>query len=246
MPCKVNHLIVLIYFSKECVMNKFNPLFVVLLVLLVALPASAQVKLGVIGGLNIADAIGKDAVDGSDLDISSRTAFGVGGVLDIGVSKNVAIVLQPMYLQKGAKEKAAEIEGVTGEATYKANLLEVPVSLKVSFGSANTRPYLLAGPRIGFILNAKAESNIPGLKGEVDFDELVESTDLGLTIGGGLNFQLERVSLFIEGQYAFGLTDVFKGGTVEFNGIPAVYDNDDVKTRGIQIMSGITFPLGGK
>lgn len=43
-----------------------------------------------------------------------------------------------------------------------------------------------------------------------------------------------------------GLTDIAKAGTITVNGLEAEFDEANIKTRGIQIMGGILFPLGSK
>lgn len=227
-------------------MNKFNLFLLVLLALFIALPAGAQVKLGVIGGVNIANLNGED-VDGTKIDFSSCTTFGVGGVLDIGLSENVALRFEPMYLQKGAEFNVTD-DPDFGSATFssKAGYLEVPVLLKISFGTSATRPYLMAGPTIGFNLSSKFELSALGFSAEIDADKITKSTDFGLAFGAGVSFPAGTSSIFVEGRYALGLSDIVEAGTLELMGELLEFEDVNIKTRGIQIMGGITFPLGGK
>ncbi len=225
-------------------MNKLN---VVLLALFIALPASAQVKLGVIGGLNIANLNGKD-VDGEKIDFSNRTAFGVGGVLDIGLSKNIALRLEPMYLQKGAEfDVTDDPDFGTATFTSKAKYLEVPALLKIALVTSSTQPYLIAGPTIGFNLSSNLELGAAGIRAEIDAKEITKSTDLGLAFGAGVSFPAGSSSIFVEGRYTLGLSDIAQAGTLKFmDGQLEFFEDTKVKTRGIQIMAGIAFPLGGK
>ncbi len=226
-------------------MNKFNLLLVVLLALFIALPAGAQVKLGVIGGVNIANLKGED-VAGEKIDFSNRTAFGVGGVLDVGLNDNVALRFEPMYLQKGGEFSETDPDLGTATFTFKAGYLEVPVLLKIAFGTSTTRPYLMAGPTIGFNLSSKVNLSALGFSLETDADKLTKSTDFGLAFGAGVSFPAGTSSIFVEGRYALGLSDIAEAGTLEFMGESLPFDDVNVKTKGIQIMGGITFPLGGK
>ncbi len=76
---------------------------------------------------------------------------------------------------------------------------------------------------------------------------IAKSTDFGLGFGAGVSFPAGNNSMFIEGRYALGLTDVAKAGVVEGMGGQLTVDDDvDIKTGGILLMAGITFPLGGK
>ncbi len=226
-------------------MKKINFLLVALLALFIALPANAQVKLGVIGGVNIANLNGED-VGGAKIDFSNRTAFGVGGVLDVGLNENVALSFEPMYLQKGAEFSETDPDLGTATFTSKANYLEVPVLLKIAFGTGSARPYLMAGPTIGFNLSSKFELSVPGFSAEIDADKVTKSTDFGLVGGAGVSFTAGTSSIFVEGRYSLGLSDIVEAGTLEFMGEQLEFENVNVKTRGFQIMGGITFPLGSK
>jgi opacity protein-like surface antigen len=227
-------------------MNKFNLLFVALLALFIALPVGAQVNLGVIGGANIANLNGEDPT-GEKIDFSSRTVFGIGGVLDVRLAENVALRFEPMYLQKGAEfDLTDDPDFGTATFTAKANYLEVPVLLKIAFGTSNTRPYLMAGPTIGFNLSSKFELSALGFSAEIDADKVTKSTDFGLAFGAGVSFPAGTSSIFVEGRYVLGLTDIAEAGTLEFMGEQLEFEDVNVKTRGIQIMGGISFPLGGK
>jgi len=171
---------------------------------------------------------------------SNRTAFGVGGVLDLGLSENVALRFEPMYLQKGAKQEGSD-QGVNFEVELKGATLEVPALIKISLGTSTTRPYLIAGPTIGFVLSAKQSVKATGpgvnIDQEDDIKDLVKSIDFGVAFGAGVSFPAGNNSVFVEGRYALGLNNV--------NDDPDDPDTK-IKTKGIQIMGGITFPLGGQ
>ena len=119
----------------------------VLFTLITVLPANAQVNFGVIGGLNLAN-LSFDP-DPQGVDLSNRTGIGIGGVLSFGVGETLALQLEPMFLQKGAK---ATVQGFTGESEFKASYIEVPAMLKFAFGSGDTKPYVMAGPTVGICL----------------------------------------------------------------------------------------------
>jgi opacity protein-like surface antigen len=179
---------------------------------------------------------------GEKTDFTSHTGLGIGGVLDIRLSENVALRLEPMYLQKGAAFVSDLVDPDFSEVTFKAAYLEAPLFLKITFGASAIRPYVLAGPVIGF--NMSSSLNAPGL--DVETDGIVKSTDFGLGFGAGVSFPAGNNSLFIEGRYALGLADVAKAGAIELMGEQLAVDDVEIKTRGIQLMAGITFPLGGK
>ena len=207
-------------------MKKMSVLVVALFTLITVLPANAQVNLGVIGGLNLASLSFDPDPDGVDL--SNRTGFGIGGVLSFGLGETLALQLNPMFLQKGVKAKATEL-GITLETELKASYIEVPAMLKFAFGSSDTKPYAMVGPTVGFLLSAKQD--------ETDIKDDVKSIDFGLTFGGGVSLPMGNNTVFVEGRYSLGLSDINDDSDP---------NADKVKTKGIQIMAGITFPFGGE
>lgn len=61
--------------------------------------------------------------------------------------------------------------------------------------------------------------------------------DFGLGFGAGVSFPLGTNALFVEGRYALGLSNI--------NDDPEDPDTQ-IKNKGIQVIAGITFPLGGQ
>ena len=194
---------------------------------------SAQTnQIGFIAGINIAN------LEEEDSDFSSLTGFGVGGVLDFALGEKFSLCLEPMYLQKGASEEEDE-----GTVDMKLAYLEIPVLFKLSLGTGSTKPYLMAGPTIGLNLSANMEMSMGGTSVEVDVSDLTETIDYGLAFGGGVSFPLGNNSLFIEARYTLGLADIAKEGEIEIGGMSLTVPDTDVKTKGIQVMAGMIFPL---
>jgi len=205
-------------------MKKMSVLVVALFTLITVLSANAQVNFGVIGGLNLAKLSFDPDLQGVDL--SNRTAFGIGGVLSFGVGETLALQLEPMFLQKGVKASAQGFE-----SEIKASYIEVPAMLKFAFGSGDTKPYVMAGPTVGYLLSAKVKDP----DGEQDIKDDVKNIDFGLAFGGGVSLPMGNNTVFVEGRYSLGLSDLNDDPT----------DDIKIKSKGIQIMAGITFPLGG-
>ncbi len=207
--------------------------FFTLFLLLLAIPAQAQVAIGVIGSVNFATVSGEDS-DGEAIVSDRRTLYGLGGVLDVRLNERWSLRTEPMFLQKGA-------QNVDGDnVSFKGEYLEVPLFLKLSLGSGSARPYLMAGPSVGFRLNSEITVDNAEIADTFDADDVTESVDFGVDFGAGLSLRLSGVSLFVEGRYDLGVTDVFKGGEIAGQ----VSDDADVFTRGLQTMAGITIPLG--
>lgn len=214
-------------------MRKFNLIFVVAFGLLIFLPANAQQhQIGVVGGLNLAK-LSSDDLEGIGFEFSNRTAFGLGGVLDLGLNKNISLRFEPMYLQKGSEFPDNEEPDV--ELKLEASYFEVPVLIKYAFGRSDVRPYLMAGPSLGLLL--KADLVVPGQENEDIKDEL-QNIDLSVGVGAGISFPMGRTSFFVQGRYVLGLTNL---NDSEGEGSDSEFNN-----RGIQFMAGITIPLGGQ
>jgi hypothetical protein len=209
------------------IMNVFLVLFVTLCM---ALPAGAQVHLGVLGGLNLASC-DVDPLEGG-MEISNLTVFGFGGVLDYDLNEFITLHLEPMYLQKGAKG-----DWDIFELESKLAYIEIPVMLKYAFGTSEIKPYVIAGPTIGYLLSGKGKVSGGGYSEEEDIKDETKSLDFGIGFGAGVSVAMSNNSIFLEARYALGLTNI--------NDDPDDPDTD-VKTKGIQIFAGITFPLGGK
>ena len=227
-------------------MKKATITITTLLVLFFSLSANAQHRVGVVGGLNVTKL--EVATPGPETEISSRTVFGLGGVIDLRLHKNISLLMQPMYLQKGAL--VADLNDNI-EFPFKFAFFELPVLLKAEFGSS-IRPYLMAGPTVGYLLSAKVKGKVASITFEGDMKEVTERIDFGLSFGAGLNYPLRTGTIFLQGSYELGLTNMQKGGPFEISAGPVsetiVWDKneDEYKNRGFQIMAGSMFPLGGQ
>ena len=235
---------------------------VVFFALFLVLPVNAQrYHVGVMGGLNFAD-LDSDIFDFAGEfvgDISRITVYGIGGVVDINLYRNIYLHLEPMYLQRGGVLETnlapvipedvpfdISIPGI--DLTFKSSYIEIPVLLKTEFGN-NVRPYLLAGPTIGLLLSSSIEAEVFGIGIKCDMKDVTESVNFGFAFGTGLCVPFGTGSLFLEGRYTIGMIDLFKEGTLEIGGGPIeiqetiVEEDKVVKTNGLQIMLGVTMPL---
>jgi Outer membrane protein beta-barrel domain len=227
-------------------MHKLTYWAAALLMLLFNLPTNAQHRVGVVGGLNFADA--EVEIIRQSADVSSRTLFGLGGVVDLRLSKNFGLHLEPMYLQKGGASKDIQ-PGV--DFRLKSSYVELPIFFKAEFGNT-VRPYLMAGPSVAILLRADLEAELGGIVFKGDAKDATESVDFAAAFGAGVSYPLGRSAIFLEGRYFLGFTNNIKGGTFEVAAGPLVEEltwnkeTDKLKNRGFQIMAGVTYALGGR
>lgn len=180
-------------------------------------------SLGLEGGLNLANV----SITPSQTS-NSRTGLIIGGVLDIGISRNIGVTTGLRFTMKG-------FQITNGGATFtdKLNYLEVPALLKVKFPLTEVKPYLVGGPILGIRVSASEEQSNGTQTADVDASSAYETIDFGLLFGGGLDFNVaNKTDLFIQAGYGFGLSNIWKQTTTV-----------TVKNYGIQITGGVKFKL---
>ena len=206
-------------------MKKLHLLLVVSF--LFAFSTFAQVKIsgGILGGVNLANASVDPPLTGVDL--NNLTGYAFGGILNFEFIGGVGIQVEPMYIQNGVKLSAG-----TMEAKFKVNYIEVPAILTYTFasGAGPVEPYILAGPVFGIRLSA---NYIDENGNEQDLKDQTKSTNFGGTFGAGVKIHLGMNSIFVEGRYTIGFTDINNDPT----------DLTVIKSKGLGFFAGLTFPF---
>jgi hypothetical protein len=167
---------------KKCVFALFA--------MAVAATASAQLpKIGIKGGLNIAN------ISTNSGNVSSRLS-GHGGLL-VHAHLAPAFALQPevIYSSQGTKQS---FEGET--VNWNLDYLNVPIMLQYMFRNGFR---VEAGPQVGLLLSAK----IKDPSGQTDIKQNLKQADFAL--GFGLNY-LSTAGFGIGGRYNLGLSNINK------------------------------------
>ncbi len=193
--------------------------------------ATSQVDLGIIGGINSSSL---QIEPSGDFDVEGRTTFGVGLFLNLQANDFIGLQVTPMFMQKGANAKI-DFDFID-YTEYKADYLEIPILARLNFDAGMLKPYLLAGPSLGFQLNS---SYLDGDGEEVDISDETKNLDLSLVLGGGLEIELESISLFGQLTYNHGLSNIDNSdGILDFT--------DEIYTRSIGFYAGVSVPLGSE
>ena len=212
---------------------------VVLILITTAVHAGPNNSMGIKVGLNIANAAGRDA-DGME----ALTVMQIGGFHVLHINRFLAIQTEFLYSQKGTMMTSEVIEQgipVTVEERYKLNYLEIPLLIKLNMpvGDIMT-PNIYAGPAMGIKLSSKyqisATAYAYGQSASVTLEEDLEEIspfDVGLALGGGLDFHFGSTCFIIDARYTKGLTQI---DTSEAN--------LDSKNSVFSISAGLAFPLG--
>ena len=190
------------------------------------IPLQAQWELGGLIDLNLASFSVKGV--SSSENYSGRVGFGIGFVADRPLTDRISLHAQPMFLSKGGT-----VETSTITLVFKVNYLEIPLMFKYDFPINSTlTPYAMAGPTVGLLTGAKLVAD----DGETqDEKENTNTFDFGLGFGGGVSIPHDKLTFFAETRYVVGLANINKE-----------VDEFTVKNRGLQIILGVTVPVGAK
>ena len=153
-------------------MKKVIGVFMVVVALAMVMPAQAQIKFGVKGGLNLASSLSSTWEDRANAD--NYTGFFIGPMVDVTIPVvGLGVDGALMYSQKGNK---------LGGETFKQQGLEIPINLKYSFGLGSLASiYFAAGP--SFFFNFKSDDDLTlDVKGKLNY----KNSELALNLGAGV------------------------------------------------------------
>jgi len=167
-------------------------LSVALAAILMTGSATAQsVNIGVKGGLNLFN-----LNDDKGPEFDTKAGFNVGLLGHIHMAPQLALQPEVVYSLQGAKYSIANVE-------TKANLgyINVPVMVQYMFDNGFR---LQAGPQVGFLINAKSETN----NVKTDIKDQYNTVDFG--VGAGLGYVHPASGFGVDARYNLGLSDITK------------------------------------
>jgi len=231
-------------FTKNVLKMKYRKnTFAALLFTLLTFPAFAQFSIGVRGGINLGD-FALSNVEGFATNPESRLGGLFGVVTELRVNDNFAVQPELNFIQKGSRQQFSLNDSLFGDIDVRAevilNYLELPILLKAGGNMGMLRVDALAGPALGFALNGKFK-NASTVNGEseseekaIDFDkDELSRTDFSVHLGAMLTLKAgERTSLFVDGRYIIGLTDLNTSN-----------DKGEARNRGGAFSGGVLFTL---
>ena len=170
------------------------------IILLLCVGASAQpATVGISGkGVKIGFGITNINTEYEELDefLDSRVGFSGGGFLTYDFNRQFAIQPEILFVTKGAEKDLLFVS-----AEWAIDYLEIPVLLKFDFvPDGPVHPNLYVGPALDILLSS--EFRVIDLS--YDVTDAMKSTDVGLVIGGGLDYR--RVTFDL--RYTIGLLNV--------------------------------------
>lgn len=164
--------------------------------MMMALPAKAQVGFGLRGGLNLTSVTFSE----SDLSSSNRAGFFVGPTLKFTVPiVGLGFDVSALYDQRNS--------GVEGETIIEKNIF-VPINLRYQFGLGDMASiFLKAGPQFGWNIGGKTYSlkDISTTAGNIKSDFQLKKSNMSINVGVGAML-LSHLELGITYNIALGKT----------------------------------------
>src|SRR5262245_3277974 len=157
--------------------------------------ATPHVSVGGFWSANLATVSSTPAPAATD----ARQWIGGGATVDVPLGGRWSFDVRAMWNRKGAKLT------LVNESLFQdvhADYLSMPLLFKVS-GRGSVRAYAIAGPEISLRLNARVVTTLGTVTVDEDAKDLTRRTDIAANAGAGIERDLGRSRLFVEGLYSF-------------------------------------------
>lgn len=154
-------------------MRKIFTIVVLVTATLVAIPAQAQFKFGLKGGLNITDmSLSSDEL----FETSNRAGFFIGPTVKFTLPiVGLGIDASALYDQREAKVKGAD-------SKLKQQAINIPINLRYDIGLGSLAAiYLAAGPQFGFNIGDKHQTLIEDVA-----DWNLNTSNFSVNVGAGV------------------------------------------------------------
>ncbi|MCO6488451.1 MAG: PorT family protein [Phaeodactylibacter sp.] len=211
-----------------------------LLACLFGFQALAQ-NIGIRAGLNLATALEKDEDETYSDNYNLNPGFHAGVTMNVPLQDALSLETGLFVTKKGVKYED-NFFGANVKATVNLYYLDIPVTLKAttSLGESGARFFGAFGPYFDFGISgtAKVTAEYQGMKetekedikwGNDENNDDIKRTDVGLTIGAGLEIESVQVGI----AYALGLS----------NNSPYTDFGTVSKNRVLQLFVGYWFPV---
>jgi hypothetical protein len=206
------------------VLSLITPLFFLI--------SEAQIRIGILTGLNLGSITTPDEfLSLPNIKLYNLNGFTIGFIGEFTLTNTIRLQIEPRYIQKGQKSELIDPK-FTSKIISTFDYLELPILVKAEFGESDFRPFVLAGPNIGFLLSISSEAFYDGQSVLVNTSKKgYKANDFALDFGAGVEYKITSIlSLSSSIRYSLGLLNIHIGP------VP-------VKTRGTQIFIGCLFSL---
>ncbi|UCC81190.1 MAG: PorT family protein [Candidatus Zixiibacteriota bacterium] len=217
-----------------------------LLILILIISFTTNSAFAQLTGVGIKVGAGFANLQGSDVNQSmdSKTGFSGGAFVTYAFHEIIAIQPEVLYVFKGTKFTNTVLGYGTVEGEVILDYLEIPILIKATPPmTGNFKPNIFIGPSFGILTNAKLKIDTPPGYATRSIKEDMSSTDIGLSFGAGVEFELTQGAITFDGRYSLGLSSTFEqyirygpaAQSIFFTG------EDKMKNSVISIMLGFSF-----
>lgn len=166
--------------------------FALMTAMLLALPAVAQVRLGLRGGITV----GELRFSREIIDSDNRAGFTGGLLVDVGIPvTGLGVEVSAMYTHRNNRL-------TDGQRTFKRHYIDIPVYARYRMGIAGIghvfAPYIFSGPSFSILFDDSAPGNYDNNKTYLSWDvgggaELFNHWRLSATYGIGISKAMEYI-----------------------------------------------------
>ncbi len=166
--------------------------FALMTAMLLALPAAAQVRLGLRGGITV----GELRFSREIIDSDNRAGFTGGLLVDVGIPvTGLGVEVSAMYTHRNNRL-------TDGQRTFKRHYIDIPVYARYRMGIAGIghvfAPYIFTGPSFSILFDDSAPGNYDNNKTYLSWDvgggaELFNHWRLSATYGIGISKAMEYI-----------------------------------------------------
>ena len=175
---------------------KFFLSMAVVAILMTGAANAQHVNIGIKGGLNLYT-INND----NNEDFDTKAGFHLGLIGHIHMARQFALQPEILYSAQGAKYSSGG-----GDTKINLGYINVPVMFQYMFDNGFR---LQAGPQVGFLTSAKAETN----NVSIDIKDSFKPIDFAL--GAGMGYVNPKSGFGIDARYNLGLSDINEDSPVK-------------------------------
>ena len=218
---------------------------VILLLSLAIFEVNAQVQFGITSGINISSQVSN--VNGWDHSLKSTPAVGL--TFELGLARSSYLVIKGIYAGRGSITEDSRYNDLVYD--FQQNYLEFPVLFRYKAGRT-LKPFIQAGPVLGLLMNSKLGGHYGPNSLYADTRRINSDIDLGISFGAGLEYDLGLVRMNFQASYNLGLLNMLQPGAIEIQVGDDITSRGTIsaldvsKSKGLQLMLGLTVPISSK
>ena len=227
--------------TKESILRFTLTFIVIMLLAMISATgaAAAETSFGIKAGINMSNASG--APEGWDDSIEMKTGITAGAFVNFAINENFSLQPELLYTQKGFR--SALIDGIIDiDLKVSLDYFELPFLAKYAFSADKKfRPTLFAGPSFAYCFGSTLAVSSWILSADIDFSSLTHTTDFGIVLGGGFDYETDSGTIVFDARFTYNFTKVILTGDFEINGDTETIDEDDFQNYGLSFTLGYAF-----